>query len=200
MKTDYLKVPGRPGQIDYDREYITRALDLLENREKAENLAQKARTGIFEIYSWEKITDEWTRIFQPAFGCSPKTIARIMIMTDWLKKNLEILEARRPDLAAMAGEEPGPGFGLVMARDGGPCLVAWRNSREISLESRFEPDLEAVNWARKALSGRPGAAVVHGMALGRHVNELIKNSNDLPLALVEPEPDVFRLAVRTFDQ
>ncbi|MFH1140045.1 MAG: glycosyltransferase family 4 protein [Pseudomonadota bacterium] len=63
VRTDFFKVPGRPGAPEYDREFISRALYLLDNREKTLAWAEKAREEVTALYSWDRIVAEWDRIF-----------------------------------------------------------------------------------------------------------------------------------------
>ncbi|MDR1577457.1 MAG: glycosyltransferase family 4 protein [Deltaproteobacteria bacterium] len=64
VKEDWFKISGRPRSPAYSQNYVERALDILDNPEKAERLALKAQATIRASYSWEKIASEWERLLR----------------------------------------------------------------------------------------------------------------------------------------
>lgn len=56
-------VGGRPGSEQYVNDYVERAISLLSNREEVSRLGERARGEIRGRYGWDKIAEEWDRLF-----------------------------------------------------------------------------------------------------------------------------------------
>ncbi|MDR0549530.1 MAG: glycosyltransferase family 4 protein [Deltaproteobacteria bacterium] len=61
---DWFKVNGRPKSPLFAQNFVERALDLLDNPEKTQSLAQKAQNAIRANHSWDQIAKEWERLFR----------------------------------------------------------------------------------------------------------------------------------------
>jgi glycosyltransferase involved in cell wall biosynthesis len=57
------KIMGRPGTESYNREYIGRTLDLLNNPGLIESVRINGRRHVETTYTWPNITREWNRMF-----------------------------------------------------------------------------------------------------------------------------------------
>jgi glycosyltransferase involved in cell wall biosynthesis len=60
------KVPGKPLSRDYQRQFVDRALDMLERAEWRDELARMARSAVRARYSWDLVASEWMRVFDLA--------------------------------------------------------------------------------------------------------------------------------------
>jgi glycosyltransferase involved in cell wall biosynthesis len=63
VKVENFKVSGRPRTPEYIQSYVEKALDLLNNPQKAQKLALEAQAVIRATYSWDQIAKEWERLF-----------------------------------------------------------------------------------------------------------------------------------------
>ena len=59
-----LRVPGRPGQPAYTREYVRRALELLESPKESATLGAALRQAVIRDYTWPAIVAVWERLFR----------------------------------------------------------------------------------------------------------------------------------------
>jgi glycosyltransferase involved in cell wall biosynthesis len=60
------KIPGRPGAKDYLERYVERALTLLSDSDLRKSLSSLAQTKVRARYAWDKVAEEWSRVFDLA--------------------------------------------------------------------------------------------------------------------------------------
>jgi spore maturation protein CgeB len=109
--------------------------------------------------------------------------------------NLAVLERKAPALAKRIAESPIPPGHLVRSGpDGEPHLVV----DGIAFDHAGDAKAGALRWAASAeeriLAGQARRAVVVGLGLGYHV-EALASRTSADLAIVEPDPAVWRLAL-----
>jgi hypothetical protein len=113
-----------------------------------------------------------------------------------LEGNLRALYARHPELKNLGLESAGEGplaiekaaCGLPTARLGGSFL-----------HSRYDPREEARRQLERELGERPGSAVFFGFGLGYLPEAFLQLHPGRPLAVIEPDPGLFRQALAARD-
>ncbi|MDR1085371.1 MAG: glycosyltransferase family 4 protein [Deltaproteobacteria bacterium] len=79
VKLEEFKVPGRPRTPSYWQSFVERTLYLLNNPQRTEKLALKARNVIRSSYAWDQIAGEWERLFK--LSLRAQSSARDIIQT-----------------------------------------------------------------------------------------------------------------------
>ncbi|MDR1931166.1 MAG: DUF115 domain-containing protein [Treponema sp.] len=125
-------------------------------------------------------------------------------MRNYWEKNLAVLRSRYPGLAEelmREGEESGGNRLVELSPPGDPVLTI----NGILIHSKRDPRREADRQAEALLSSRPGGsgpALVLGFGLGYGAEALVsrlERNPSQPLIVVEKDPGLFRLALKTRD-
>ena len=58
-----LRVGGRPGSSEYVRDYVERAMTLLNRPQELARLGRQAQSAIRARYAWSQVAAEWERLF-----------------------------------------------------------------------------------------------------------------------------------------
>ncbi len=124
-------------------------------------------------------------------------------MTPLFAKNLAALAGQDPDAAARveaAGQGPA-GFAVTQAANGQPTLTGRdQDGRTVSIHSRRDPGREAAALAGQLPEQIQGPVVLLGVGLGYPLAAVASTiPADSPLVVIEPDADLFRLALEHLD-
>jgi spore maturation protein CgeB len=124
-------------------------------------------------------------------------------MTSLLATNLALLAKRHPAAAAaLAAAQAGPGrYQVITAADGRPTLSGVdERGRTVSIHGRRDPQREADALADRLDAHGTGPVVLLGLGLGYPALALARRlAAERPLVIVEPNLDLFRLALEHLD-
>jgi hypothetical protein len=113
-----------------------------------------------------------------------------------LEQNLRALYARHPDLKDLELESAGEG---PLAIETAACGLPTAQLAGFYLHSRYDPRAEARRQLASELTERGGSAVFLGFGLGYLPEAFLQEHPGRPLAVVEPEPALFRQALAARD-
>ena len=113
-----------------------------------------------------------------------------------LENNLRALYSRHPDLKSLGLEAAGQG---PLAIETAACGLPTARLDGSYLHSRYDPREEARRLLASELGGRAGTAVFLGFGLGYLPEAFLALHPGRPLAVVEPEPALFRQALAARD-
>lgn len=113
-----------------------------------------------------------------------------------LERNLAALYSSHPALRDLGLEEAeGPGLRLEITASGSPTALLEGSY----LHSRYDPREEARRLLGRELSGTPSAVLFLGFGLGYLPEAFLGLHPDRVMAVVEPEPHLFRQALEARD-
>ena len=113
-----------------------------------------------------------------------------------LSRNLRALYARHPGLQHLGLESAGDG---PLAVETAACGLATAQLQGSYLHSRYDPREEARRQLARELPSRFGSAVFLGFGLGYLPEAFLELHPGRPLAVIEPEPALFRQALAARD-
>ena len=113
-----------------------------------------------------------------------------------LSRNLRALYARHPGLQHLGLESAGDG---PLAVETAACGLATAQLQGSYLHSRYDPREEARRQLARELPSRFGSAVFLGFGLGYLPETFLELHPGRPLAVIEPEPALFRQALAARD-
>ncbi len=118
-------------------------------------------------------------------------------MTDFLQANLSVLYGRQPGLRELGLEQVPSSERCRVERSAGGEPTA--SVEGVLLHSRYAPSREARRLLEREGGGSPTAAVFYGFGLGYLVEEFLRLHPGCPAVVVEPDVEVFRLALGSRD-
>lgn len=117
--------------------------------------------------------------------------------------NKAMLKRRFPHLAGLLDFYSGQWSKTVdkhMTRSGLPTISVDSGAATVHVHSTFQPVVEAARWAKEPLQSEWNFAVVFGMGLGYHLDELLIQRPECRIVVIEPRADVFCAAMALKDQ
>lgn len=114
-------------------------------------------------------------------------------------ENQKFITRRYKHLAKLLdprGEKPHPRVHVHSARTGPPTLSVETAAGTIHVASTYNPHVEAERWAMEMSKREWNFAIVIGLGAGYHVEQLVRLTPNRRIFVIEPDPDVFRAAVR----
>ena len=121
-------------------------------------------------------------------------------MLGMLEQNRAILNKRHPEISADWESADISGLRLFPSANGPLTVSAISEGKEKTLHSRYDPKKEAEAQIKTLHPPENAVVLFWGMGLGYHVVKAIENlSAETPVAVVEKDAGIFRLAMENMD-
>lgn len=118
------------------------------------------------------------------------------------QQNLRALRRRFKNLGEMVEQlrQSRTSSVLLSPSRNGPLTAAVRcGERDIHVHSAYDPTIEARRWVDSALQESREFAVVLGVGLGYHLEQLLEREPRLKIVAIEPSPELFLAALTARD-
>ncbi len=89
-------------------------------------------------------------------------------------------------------------FTLIPSKEDAPGLIFEENGEKVTLHSSYYPTREAIRWAESVKTEKPHIVCL-GIGLGYGLDPLCKRFPDKIITVIEPDKNLFNLAMQTID-